>query len=121
MKTLHATLTAAIVALGLTGSASADPLSEFAPKPMSEEQLADRNAYLVARHAAGGNPKFEPICTSRWQRKCWFDAHYWASIAMEEKMSAYKGDDYVECIRSKGWREPLNQDERCKPKLEFRR
>jgi hypothetical protein len=45
-----------------------------------------------------------------------------ARTDMEAKMARCSGrDDYAECIRALGWREPLFQDERFKPNIVIRK
>ena len=116
---------ALVMSLLLTSVASAafaQDQKPFAP-PWPEDQTGEeRAAYLSARAAAGENPKFEPICVYDRQRKCWFDAHYKAWVIMGEKIDACnRTDDPPTCLRSIAWRQPLNQDERFKPKLEVRK
>jgi hypothetical protein len=61
-------------------------------------------------------------CASERDRNCWADLNYAARMAMEAKMAPCQGsDDYGNCIRALGWREPLYQDERFKPRWVLRK
>jgi hypothetical protein len=59
-------------------------------------------------------------CVSDKQRNCWFDANYEARMAMEDMMFDVC-DFEATCMRLHGWRGPLYEDDRFKPKWIFRK
>lgn len=64
----------------------------------------------------------EPSCASDRQRGCWVDLNLKARTDMEAKMApCEKSTDYGLCIRALGWRQPLFEDERFKPRNVFRK
>jgi hypothetical protein len=88
-----------------------------------------RTLILAAAAALTGNlalaaeqPQSSRWCARASDTDCWVDLNYAARIAMEEKMEPCLTPRLdADCLRALGWRKPLYEDERFKPRTLYRK
>lgn len=82
-------------------------------------------AVLLVRAFAQEPTGKEPWCMSARDRGCWVDLNLKARAAMEEKISPCfeieKLGPFAQCLNAAGYRGPLFEDERFKPRNVFRK
>jgi hypothetical protein len=89
---------------------------------MKRTILAVGATLLLAGPAlAAEQPQRSRWCVAPQDTDCWVDLNYAARMAMEEKMSPCMTPAMdIDCLFAVGWRKPLYEDERFKPRTIYR-
>jgi hypothetical protein len=78
-------------------------------------------ALLLFAGAAHASEENRRACVGPRERDCWIDLNYEARIKMEERMQpCFEHGLDADCLFALGWRKPLYEDERFKPRWVFR-
>jgi hypothetical protein len=76
--------------------------------------------FAGAAHTAE-EPRPQRSCVGPRDTDCWVDLNYEARTKMEERMQpCFEHGLDTDCLFARGWRKPLYEDERFKPRWVYR-